>query len=367
MKLKIPVLVIFLLIMSSCHVGRFFIYNFAGVNDYKIFPQITVHNDPSNVFRFIQSDQSIIIDTMHISGDVSEKNMTVGEYHKQTKTTGLLIIRNDSILYENYFGKSENQIYTSFSVSKSFVGALVGIALDEGKILSDDDPMTNYIDYWNGDSEKKRITIEHLLDMKSGIVYDENYYNPFGDIGKFYYGRHLERYLKKMDTSHEPGKDFEYASVNTLLLSLILEKATGVPTAVYLEEKLWKPLGMEYNATVNYDRKKGVFKAFTGLNATLKDYAKFGRLYLHWGMWNGKQIISKKWIERVRNRRASIQGKMAYTDQWWIVGQGDFCAIGFLGQYIYVHPAKNLIIVRTGEKSEKWPLLLQKLANSNIL
>jgi CubicO group peptidase (beta-lactamase class C family) len=367
MKLKIITSFILLLLLSSCHVGRYFIYNFAGVSDYKIFPQITVHNDPSAVFRFKQSDYPLNIDTIHVSEDISEQPMTIAEYHSKTKTTGFLIIRNDTVLYENYFGLSENQLYTSFSVSKSFVGALIGIALDEGKIQSVDDPMTNYIDYWNGDSQKQKITVSHLLDMKSGITYNENYYNPFGDVAKFYYGRHLERYLGKMKTTEEPGKEFEYVSVNTLLLSLILEKASGMTTAQYLEEKLWKPLGMENNATVNYDRKNGVFKAFCGLNATLKDYAKFGRLYLHWGKWEGRQIISKKWVERVRTRRPSVHGKMSYADQWWIVGLGDFCAIGFLGQYIYVHPEKNLIIVRTGETSENWLWLLKELANSNVL
>ncbi len=367
MKRLITIAAILLSFLTSCHVGRYFIYNYAGVNDYKIFPQIIINHNPLYVFRFSRSDQALNIDTFKISDKICDLPVNLEEYHKKTKTTGFLIIRNDTIIYENYFGKSQDQIYSSFSVSKSFIGALIGIAIDEGKISSTNDPMTKYIDYWDGDPEKANITVNHLLDMKSGISYNENYYNPFGDVAKFYYGRHLERYLRKMVTGSEPGKDFEYVSVNTLLLSLILEKVTGIPTEQYLEEKLWKPLGMEHDATVNYDRKNGVFKAFCGINASLQDYAKFGRLYLNWGNWEGKQIISRRWIERVRTRKPSVEGKMSYADQWWIVGEGDFCAIGFLGQYIYVHPDKNLIIVRTGKKSENWLKLLKELANSNLL
>lgn len=348
---------------SSCHVGRFFIYNFAGVNDYKKFPTVPVHNDPEHVFKFSVSSQPLNFDTFPMPTGFSDEANTIGQYHEETKTTAFLIIRNDTILYENYFGGNEDKILTSFSVSKSFIGALIGIAVDDGLIENPANPMTDFIDYWDNDSAFSKISVNHLLDMRSGIMYDENYYNPFGDVAKFYYGRQLEKYLADIELKPEIPEEYDYVSVNTLLLSLILEKVSGITTAQYLENKLWKPLGMEFDATLSLDRKDGTIKAFAGLNARLRDFAKLGRLYLNWGNWEGKQIISKSWIERLRNKRPANGRLLAYADQWWIGRYGDFSAIGFLGQYIYVFPEKNIIIVRTGKKSENWLRLLQFISS----
>jgi len=352
---------------SSCHVGRFVIFNFADVNDFKKFPQVTVSKDPEYQFTFKSSDSPLNIDEYLLPDGLSEKSVTLAEYHKETKTTAFLIIRNDTVLYENYFGGDEQKILTSFSVSKSYIGALIGIAVDEGKIRDVNEPITNYLNYWEGYERFSKITIAHLLDMKSGFKYEEGYYNPFGDVAKYYYGRHLERYIRKIEIVKEPGTEFDYVSVNTFILSLILEKATGMPTEQYLEQKIWKPLGMEFDASMNKDRKKGVVKAFAGLNARLRDYAKMGRLYLHFGKWEGNQIISRQWVERLRTARPEDGKRLTYRDQWYIGEYGDFAAIGFMGQYIYVFPDKNLIIVRTGKKSERWLSLLQNLALSDKL
>jgi CubicO group peptidase (beta-lactamase class C family) len=357
---KVLLLVFF---FSSCHTARFFYYNFADVNDYKKFPQITINNSPDFIFTFHKGEQSKDFGNIILPEKMSEKSSTIDQYHKETGTTAFLIVRNDSIFHENYFGGNEDKILTSFSVVKSFIAALIGIAVDEGKIKSTTEPMTNYIDYWGDKTEFSKITIDHLLDMKSGIIYTENYYNPFGDVAKYYYGRHLERYLKNVRIGKEAGKEYDYVSVNTLLLSLILEKATGVTTEEYMQEKLWKPLGMEFSATMNRDRKNGTAKAFTGLNARLRDYAKFGRLYLHWGEWEGNQLISRSWIERLRNQRPQEGDRLLYADQWRISKSGDFAAIGHLGQYIYVYPQKNIIIVRTGKKSGRWLQLLHYISS----
>jgi len=348
--------------LNSCHTARFFYYNFADVNDYKKFPQITIEKNPAHVFAFHKASKEFDFGSIALPDKLSEKSFTIEQYHKEMGTTAFLIIRNDSIYHENYFGGSEDKILTSFSVVKSFIAALIGIAVDEGKIKSTSEPMTNYINYWGDKTEFSKITIDHLLDMKSGIVYSENYYNPFGDVAKYYYGRQLERYLKSIKIGKEPGTEYDYVSVNTLLLSLILEKATGVTTEEYMQEKLWKPLGMEFSATINRDRKNGTAKAFTGLNARLRDYAKFGRLYLHWGEFDGKQIISRTWIERLRNQRPAEGDRWLYADQWRIAKSGDFAAIGHLGQYVYVQPQKNIIIVRTGKKTGRWLYLLHYIA-----
>ncbi len=350
--------------LCSCHVGRYVIYNFADVNDYRKSPQTFVSNDPDKAFRFQITNNPILTEDILLPEGISDKSVTLSDYQKETGTTAFLIVRNDTILHENYFGGSEDKILTSFSVSKSFIAALIHIATKEKSIISLDDPITKYIDYWDGNPTFSDITIAHLMDMRSGIKYDENYKNPVGDVAKYYYGRHLEKYLKKIELEKPPGTEFEYVSINTILLSLILENATGTKTEKYLEQKLWIPMGMEFSATLNKDRKKGTVKAFAGLNARLRDYAKFGRLYLNYGRWDGQQLIPEQSILRMRNVRPREGEKLGYADQWWTGKYGDFAAIGYLGQYIYVYPAKELIIVRTGKKSQNWFPLLQYLALS---
>lgn len=347
---------------SSCHVGRYVIYNYADINDYRKSPQVMVSNDPDYIFRFFNTVNPVQVDSLKLPEGISEKSVTVSDYHKETGTSAFLVVKNDTIIYENYFGDHEDKILTSFSVSKSFIAALVLIAVEEKAIKSTNDPITDYIDLWDGNVAFSEITIAHLMDMRSGIEYIENYRNPFGDVAKYYYGRQLEKYLKSIRLLSSPGEKFEYVSINTLLLSLILEQATGMKTEKYLEKKLWKPLGMEFPATMNKDRKKGTVKAFAGLNARLRDYAKFGRLYLHNGNWEGKQLLPEASVLRMKNVRPPSGKQLGYADQWWTGKHNDFAAIGYLGQFIYVFPDKNLIIVRTGRKSQQWLSLLQHLA-----
>ncbi|HET9053029.1 MAG TPA: serine hydrolase, partial [Cyclobacteriaceae bacterium] len=146
---------------------------------------------------------------------------------------------------------------------------------------------------------------------------------------------------------------FEYVSGNTQLLGLVLERALKNKTVTeYLQEKLWKPLGMEYDASWSLDKKKnGLEKTFCCLNARARDFAKIGRLYLNKGNWNGKQIVSQKWVEVSTHADLTDGGASFYKYQWWIPSpNGDFMAEGILGQFIYVNPAKNLVIVRLGKK-----------------
>jgi len=168
---------------------------------------------------------------------------------------------------------------------------------------------------------------------------------------KYYYGRHITRYAKHLKTIAPPDQHYEYQSVNTLLLSLMLEKAVQLPINQYLEEKLWKPMGMESEASWSIDSKSGnTVKSFCCLNAVARDYARFGMLYLHHGNWNGKQIVPAKWIVKtmsVINDSRDSQG-YSYTYCWRVTPKGAIFAKGVLGQYIYVLPQKNIVIVRLG-------------------
>jgi CubicO group peptidase (beta-lactamase class C family) len=339
-------ILILLLLVSSCHVVRFFVLNKEDMNDYKRFPSKEIKTSaPFYKFAELPNQRNISIPQNITSFKFTDFN----DLLVKTKTLSLLVIKNDTIYYEKYFSdKTEESIMTSFSVSKSFISALIGIAIGEGYIKNENEPITNYLDYFK-DPRFKEITIEHLLNMKSGIRFSENYLNPFGDVAKYYYGTNLRKYLRKLKIKEKPGINYEYISTNTLLLSQILEKATGKSTSDYLQEKIWKPLGMEWDASLSLDSKKDqTVKAFCCLNAHTRDYAKFGRLYLNNGKWNGKQIVPESWIKKSITYNTDSTQQYYYNYQWRVCNLGDYFAKGVLGQFIYVYPDKNVIIVRNG-------------------
>ena len=356
---------LFMLIgMSSCKISRFVYHNFADINDYKIFPVREIERGETT-FYFPKAKQEKIPKSLTIQ----EKEYLFEAYLEANESVAFLVIQNDSIQYEKYWDKyDEASIVPSFSVAKSITSILIGIAIDEKLIQSIDEPITNYIPELkqNGFEE---VTIEHLLQMTSGLKFNEGYYNPFGEVASFYYGTNLRNQIFNLKLKQDPGEEFEYVSGNTQLLGLILHRALkNRSISSYLEEKLWQPLEMEYNASWSLDRKKdGLEKTFCCLNATARDYAKIGRLYLNKGNWNGKQIISEDWVNQSTKIDTTNNSASHYQYQWWLPSKtGDYAAQGILGQYIYVNPAKNLIIVRLGksEGEANWESILAELGQA---
>lgn len=369
-----------MIILSSCYVGRAYKYRKFELKDVNKLASVTLtKSDAPFYFNYSVKDNSALKTYL----DTSLAN---------SESYAFLVIRNDSILYENYFqGLDSSDIFPSFSVAKSFVGSLIQIAHEEGKIKSLDEPVTNYLPYLlKNDKRFAAITIQHVLDMRSGIKSNENYSNPFSDVLKIGFTKNMHGKIKKLEIETAPGGDFIYKSVNTQVLAFVLEAATNKPLQDYMHEKLWLPLGMESDATWHIDSKRhNTVRAFCCLNATAKDFAKLGRLYLKNGNWNGKQIISKDWVQTIMNGDTMYKYQ-GYKNQWWssraskrfndsleavsFVKQQDaderwyvskvernkvtsyraysnqpaILAQGILGQYIYVNPKKNLIIVRTG-------------------
>lgn len=235
---------------------------------------------------------------------------------KRSNTNAFIIIKNDTIIYERYEDQvNQNTLHPSFSVAKSFVATLMGIAVDQGIISSPNDLVIKYLpELEKNDHRFKKLTIQHVLDMRSAIDYDENKETPFSAITKLYYGSSLKNQIAGLKMKAEPGLKFEYQSVNTQLLANILEKASGRKIQDLFAEYLWQPLGAESNALWSLDG-QGTAKAFCCLNATAADFAKLGRLYLNKGNWDGKQIISQKWIETTTN--ADMLDALGYKNQWW--------------------------------------------------
>lgn len=361
--LKKILLILILASAASCKVTRFVVYNFADIKDYKKFSSRPLQNESK---RFSFPYDSISKVPKRIT-NAYKVETSFDDYLEKNKTVAFLIIQNDTIKYEKYFkGYDQTSIVPSFSMAKSVTSILIGSALDEGLIKSEQEPVTNYIPELK-EKGFEQVTIKHLLQMTSGIKFNEGYTNPFAEVATFYYGTNLRKAISKMTLKRKPGLQFEYVSGNTQLLGLILERAIKTKTITqYLQEKLWQPLGMEYEASWSIDRKKnGLEKTFCCINARARDFAKIGRLYLNNGTWNGNQIVSKNWVKESTAVDTTNGSAWYYQNQWWLPSKnGDFMAAGILGQYVYVNPAKNMIIVRLGKSTGKadWQKLFTNLA-----
>jgi CubicO group peptidase (beta-lactamase class C family) len=359
-------LILFFLLMSlsSCKVGRFVVYNFADINDHKKFPSRDIKKGATK-FQFPIAEKGKVPKEILQYGGIAKNQFYTSpslerkvlsfefeQFLEESKTVAFLIIKNDTIQYEKYWGKyDESSIVPSFSMAKSITSILIGCAIDDKLIKSVNEPITNYIPELK-ENDFDKVTIENLLQMTSGIKFNESYINPFGDAATFYYGTNLRKAIKKMKLEIEPGERFAYSSGSSQLLGLVLERALKNKTiSSYLEEKIWQPLEMEFDASWSLDRKKnGLEKTFCCINARARDYAKIGRLYLNKGKWNDKQIVSENWVAQSTKIDTTNNSSLRYQYQWWLPSQtGDFMAQGILGQYIYVNPEKNLIIVRLGK------------------
>jgi CubicO group peptidase (beta-lactamase class C family) len=272
-------------------------------------------------------------------------------------TTSFLVFKNDSLLYEEYFdGFGERERSNSFSVAKSVVGLLIGVAHAEGKIKSLDDPVGNYLIGYN-EGNKKKITIRHLLTMSADMKWNESAWNPLSDNAEAYYCTDLPGKMKSVDYGKNPGKVFDYKSGSQQVLSMILKKVTGKTLSEYASEKIWKKVGAEDTAYWSLDTKNGTEKAYCCLYATSRDFGRLGKLMLHHGMWNGEQVIDSAYVAQsvvpanLKTTEGDKNDRYGYC--WWITnhkGKKVFYARGIKGQYVICIPSENMVVVRTGHK-----------------
>jgi CubicO group peptidase (beta-lactamase class C family) len=351
---------------------------FWGESDYKDlerFPARTIHNAPpvSHLDR-LPADNPYASQIEAIGRDSS--NGSLERYLQASGTTAFLMVHDDKLLYERYFnGYDQRSLNTSFSMAKSFASALVGIAIDEGHITSVDEPITNYIpELLEKDKRFKSITIRNLLTMSSGIKYEEGATLPWSEAAddtKTYYSTDLRELALNSQIEGTPGQYFEYNNYNPLLVGMIIERATGMHVAGYLQQKLWRPMGMEADGSWSLDSKKDGFeKMESGVNAQARDFARFGMLFAQEGNWRGKQLISREWVEESTRPDTSTDPSQDYQYFWWVNtpdSKNHLSAQGNYGQYIYVAPEKDLVIVRLGkEEGEKgygyWTDLFDQLS-----
>jgi CubicO group peptidase (beta-lactamase class C family) len=351
---------------------------FWGESDYKDlqrFPARTIHNAPPfSHFDKLPADNPYASQIEAVGGDSS--NGSLERYLQASGTTAFLVVHDDKLLYERYFnGYDQRSVNTSFSMAKSFASALVGIAIDEGHIKSVDEPITNYLpELLKKDKRFKSITIRDLLTMSSGIKYEEGGFLPWSEAAddtKTYYSTDLRELALSSQIEGKAGQYFEYNNYNPLLVGMILERATGMHVARYLQQKFWRPMGMEADGSWSLDSKENGFeKMESGVNARARDFARFGMLFAKEGNWRGKQLISRGWVEQSTRPDTSMDPSEDYQYFWWVNtpdGKNHFSAQGNYGQYIYVAPEKDLVIVRLGkEEGEKgygyWTDLFDELS-----
>lgn len=315
----------------------------AFLEDYKEFPNRTIHKGTAQPWAVSKAYNSI---------PATHKLNTT---HKNLQTVAFLIIKNDSIWHESYFdGYSATSKSNSFSIAKSIVSAALGKAIMEGKIKSLDQKVTDFFPKLKG-KYAKEVTVGDLSSMASGLSWDEKYYSPFSIVTRAYFDDHLKEVILGLSIKDKPGQEFRYLSGATQLLAMCIEKATGEYLSNYVSEHFWKPMGAENDALWQLDEADtGIEKAYCCIASTARDFARFGKLYKQNGVWNGKQILPRSFVEKSLEPRFSDSPEYGYG--WWlhqINGKKIYYMRGHLGQFVIVLPEDDVIIVRLGHLKGK--------------
>ena len=283
------------------------------------------------------------------------------EYLDQSQTSGLIVIKENTILHESYYREfSRSNHHISWSVCKSVVGSLIGIAIREKLIEDVNDPVEKYVAFLKG-SGYEGTSVKNVLQMSTGIKFNEDYHDFKSDINKlgrvFALGRYFDNYVRSLKREREAGTFHNYISMDTQVLGMIIREVSGMSLAAFMEKYLWIPMGAEDKAYWLTDR-KGVEAAFGGLNCSLRDFARIGKLYMDGGVANGKQVIPKQWVyDSTHSTEPHLQAgdlpnlsthPFGYGYQWWLPESetGEYLAMGVYNQFIYVDPTHKIVIIK---------------------
>ena len=283
------------------------------------------------------------------------QTFTPDQFQDRTYTNALLIMKNGRIVYETYRNNtSEQNHFMGWSMTKSITSLLIGCALAEHRIRSLDDGIVAYLPELKGGGYDG-VTIRQILEMRSGVDYDENYDFSHPGIAST---NHINALVKNVARfadaartiphAHPPGTVFAYKTLDTAVLGWLIERVGGMSVAAYTAQHLWEPLGAEQDGFYIMDGPPGVGREFSGagFNASLRDYARIGAMMLANGKANGHQIVSPEWIAESTKQRSTAFGPVGYAMQWWTLGGGSYSAIGLAGQYIYVDPRTQTVVVK---------------------
>lgn len=328
-------------------------HTFINMEEYFMTTDVAKSDQP---YRYPSTSNITLPETFEAKG----ATYNTMDYLDSSYTQGFLVIQNDTIVYENYWrGMQEDTRHISWSMAKSVVSAMLGIAQAEGKFGSVDNTVDSYLPQFKG-TGYEGVKVKDVLQMSSGVKFNEDYADPDSDIQRWFktfaLGESQDEFATTLVNEVEPGTYNHYVSINTHVLGMLLKNATGVPIAQYFKEKLWDPIGAEHDAYWLIDE-EGMEMALGGLNATLRDYAKVGTLFLKNGNWQGQQLVPESWVSESQNMdgahltpdsKNSLHPDVGYGYQWWIPDgdDGELWARGVFNQYIYINPTTNTVIVK---------------------
>lgn len=368
-------LLVGLSMLSSCGLTKAVIFFRPDITDHKyIFASDTMRANP-------QASPMVMVDSLKQTLPPIEQWLTEAGRHefasledlfKDTETTSFIVLRNDTILYERYMnGYKRGQQQVVFSVTKAFVAALTAVAVEEGYMRLDQS-IADFIPEFANDP-RKEITIQHLLNMTEGLNWMD--YKNLWSLGLLYYSPDANAFvIKNTAQKFKPGTHFAYKSLTTHVLGMCVEGATKRHLSDYMNEKLWQPLEMPDNGLFTLDsRHANHNRALGGMAVSARSMLQFGRLMLNKGEWKGRQILPRDFI-------AAISERNIYEDKWWgysncfwlnsyldrnYLDMTDYQASGLNGQFIFVSPENNIVIVRTGKRDKSrmdWGATFGRLA-----
>lgn len=333
------------LAVAPVYIQRGIIRNFADVTDYQFFDNAVVKKGTSQAWKIKPGENQ-----------AAPSEETLKEIEKK-QSIAFLVIQNDSIQYEKYWkGYSDSSLSGSFSMAKSVVSLLMGVAITEGKVKSIEDRISDYIPEFDRD-DTRDIKVKDVLTMSAGLKYVESYWNIFGKTSQTYYGDNLKEVVGSLKKDRNPGEIFYYSSVETQIIAWVIENAYGQFIPQLASEKIWSKIGAEHDALWSLDKENGTAKAFCCLNSNARDFARLGKLVLQNGQWDSTQIVPSDYLRDAVTPASWLKDENGnqvtyYGYQFWIL---DYKGMkipyfwGILGQLIFIIPEKNAVVVRLGE------------------
>jgi len=340
------VIILYFALPSYQYLLKAIIYKYPKIDQYTIFHNRVVKAGSPFPWRIANNYNKLAIPDKYL------------DEFKKNETIAFVVIKDSMLLFEQYWEGYSNQSYSNpFSMTKSIVSLALGCAIDDGAVRSVDQPVSDFFPQFKGYNGKP-LTIRHLLTMSAGVdLIDSN--AAFASAPRLYYGSDLHRVVFSTKEIAEPGKRFIYQSGVTQLLAFLIEKATGENLASYVSRKLWTPMHAEEDALWSLDRKGGMEKAYCCFNSNARDLARFGQLILNKGSWDGKQLVSESYLNQAiipdttLHKGNSNEVNNEYGFQYWIMNYKGMTIpymSGMAGQYVFVIPEMNAVVVRLGRQ-----------------
>jgi CubicO group peptidase (beta-lactamase class C family) len=336
-----------LFLTGTDYIYRAAIYQQPGIDDLKLFP-----------YRVVSASSSPQPWPISASYNTTEMPVEMASALTDFKSVAFLAIQDGQVIHELYWGGYGPEVNSnSFSAGKSIVAALIGRALMLGHINSIDQPVADFLPSFNT-VERAAITVRHVLQMSSGLNFQESYSKPISDTTEAYYGDDLVGLIERLSPESPPGVSWKYRSGDTQILAMVLEQATGQTVSSFAATELWQPLGATSDAQWSLDRRGGIEKAYCCFYSNPRDFARVAQLYLRHGRAGDQQLLPFEFVEQsvvphgLPDAKTGLRSDY-YGLHWWRLNHQDtevFYMRGILGQYVWVIPSRDLIVVRLGHQ-----------------